>query len=105
MRNILGAGKWGIDMLHSGKVPAWKRAALGLLVSTAFATPSLAQDTAAPPADPATASAAAAAAPTDEEEIVVTATKRNENLQDVPIAITALSTKTLDDLNIDSTLR
>ena len=32
------------------------------------------------------------------EVIVVTATKRAENLQDVPIAITAITTKTLDDL-------
>ena len=40
--------------------------------------------------------------PADEDEIVVTATKRSENLQDVPIAITALSTKTLDDLQVDS---
>jgi outer membrane receptor protein involved in Fe transport len=33
----------------------------------------------------------------DSEEIVVTATKRVENLQDVPIAITAFGTKTLED--------
>ncbi len=37
----------------------------------------------------------------DGEEIVVTATKRAENLQDVPIAITAITTKTLDDLQVD----
>ena len=35
------------------------------------------------------------------EVIVVTATKRAENLQDVPIAITAITTKTLDDLQVD----
>ena len=36
------------------------------------------------------------------EEVVVTAQKREENLQDVPVAVTALSTKKLDDLNINS---
>jgi outer membrane receptor protein involved in Fe transport len=36
------------------------------------------------------------------EEIVVTATKRSENLQDVPIAITAFGTKTLEDNNVQS---
>jgi outer membrane receptor protein involved in Fe transport len=38
---------------------------------------------------------------TDDEVIVVTATKRAENLQDVPIAITAITTKTLDDLQVN----
>ncbi len=38
---------------------------------------------------------------TDEDVIVVTATKREENLQDVPIAITAITTKTLDDLQVN----
>lgn len=35
------------------------------------------------------------------EEVVVTAQKRSENLQDVPISITALGQSTLDDLNIN----
>jgi outer membrane receptor protein involved in Fe transport len=34
-------------------------------------------------------------------EIIVTATKRAESLQDVPIAITAIGTKQLDDLQVD----
>ena len=34
------------------------------------------------------------------EEIIVTAQKRTENLQDVPISIQALGTKTLEELNI-----
>lgn len=34
------------------------------------------------------------------EEIVVTATKRASNLQDVPVAVQALTSKTLEDLNI-----
>ncbi|HYC95605.1 MAG TPA: TonB-dependent receptor, partial [Sphingomicrobium sp.] len=57
-----------------------------------------------PPAEPTTdpalpqAPAAAPRQPVEEgDEIVVTATKRAENLQDVPIAITAFGTKTLED--------
>lgn len=34
------------------------------------------------------------------QEVVVTAEKRTENLQDVPVSITALSTKTLEQLNV-----
>ena len=66
------------------------------LASTAMMTGSaIAQDTT--PAQPATASQQQG----DEEEIIVTATKREENLQDVPIAITAITTKTLDDLQVN----
>lgn len=36
------------------------------------------------------------------EEVVVTATRRAENLQDVPIAITALTDKTLAELNVQT---
>ena len=90
-------------MLHIATVPAWKRVGLGLLLSTAMSAPALAQDAATPPVDSATQPAAVEApAPADDDVIVVTATKRSENLQDVPIAITALSTKTLDDLQVDS---
>lgn len=35
-------------------------------------------------------------------EVVVTAQKREENLQSVPISLTSLNTKTLDELNIQS---
>src|SRR4030095_5623713 len=38
----------------------------------------------------------------DQDEIVVTAQRRAENLQDVPVAITAITTKTLDDTQVDS---
>lgn len=38
----------------------------------------------------------------DESEIVITATKREENLQDVPIAVTVLGTRKLDQLNISN---
>ncbi|PSJ41023.1 TonB-dependent receptor [Sphingomonas deserti] len=37
----------------------------------------------------------------DEDEIIVTAQKREENLQDVPIAITALGTERLDELQVN----
>ena len=83
-------------MLYFANVPSWKRIGFGLLVSTALCAPALAQDA----ATPATAPAAAPAA--DDDVIVVTATKRSENLQDVPIAITAITTKALEDLHVDS---
>ena len=52
-----------------------------------------------PAADPAAQTQPAAR---DEgDTIVVTAQRREENLQDVPIAITAITTKTLDDLQVD----
>jgi outer membrane receptor protein involved in Fe transport len=66
-----------------------------LLASTAvLAMPAFAQET--PPA-----SDQKATADTDySNDIVVTAQKRSENLQDVPIAIQAFGTQKLDDLNI-----
>jgi outer membrane receptor protein involved in Fe transport len=63
---------------------------LALLTSAALAVPAYAQDT---PQTPDTAVHGA-------EEIVVTAQKREENLQDVPISIQALSTTRLDNLNV-----
>ncbi len=79
--------------------PQPKRLAAALLASTVIAAPALAQYQ-APPADPADTPAAAASV--QEEQVVVTAQKRTENLQDVPIAITAITTKTLHDLKVDS---
>ena len=84
------------DFAH---VPSWKRVGFGLLLSTALCAPALAQVTAVPAPDPA---ATTAPQTVDEDVIVVTATKRSENLQDVPIAITAFSTKSLDDLQVDA---
>jgi iron complex outermembrane recepter protein len=88
--------------------PSWKRAALALLASTAICGPAWAQDTQTPPttqpgdaALPQPPAQSPRAPVTDEQEIVVTATKRAENLQDVPIAITAITTKTLDDLQVN----
>src|SRR5262245_7529645 len=75
---------------------------LGLLASTALATPAWAQT------DPGTGAAAPAAAPAptaegaDQSEIVITATKREENLQNVPISVQVLGTKRLDQLNISN---
>jgi iron complex outermembrane recepter protein len=90
--------------LHHDITPQWKRVALALLASTFIAAPgqALAQDTSAQPVDPAQTPAAAEARQDNGEEIIVTATKRSENLQDVPIAITAITTKTLDDLQINA---
>jgi outer membrane receptor protein involved in Fe transport len=87
---------------------------LGLLASTALATPAFAQNTqgqapsgapnstdvAAP--SPATQQAQAAQGQPDTSEIVITATKREENLQNVPIAVTVLGTRKLDQLNISN---
>jgi outer membrane receptor protein involved in Fe transport len=76
-----------------------RRASGVLLVSTAFlGTGAYAQDPAVgqQPQQP-----EATQQDSDSGVIVVTATKRAENLQDVPIAITAITTKTLDDLQVN----
>ena len=95
---------------------------LGLLASTAFiATPGLAQTAAASdpavpagdsPAPEANAPVAVAPAPTeqtgpdgqgaDSSEIIITATKREENMQNVPISVQAIGTRRLDQLNISN---
>ena len=77
------------------------RRACGLFLASTALLPAMAaaQDTAAgeQPAPPAVQEAQQ-----DSEEIVVTATKRAEALQDVPIAITAFATKTLEDNQVQS---
>jgi outer membrane receptor protein involved in Fe transport len=50
---------------------------------------------------PAAYAAEAAAGPTV-EELVVTAQKREENIQDVPVAVTAFSTKKLEELHVNN---
>jgi len=77
---------------------SFARRACGLfLASTALLTSgAYAQETAGEQ------EAAATQREVEGQEIVVTATKRLENLQDVPIAITALSTKTLEDNQVQS---
>ena len=89
--------------------PNWKRAGIALLATTMLCTPSLAFAQEAQPPEAQAPDAALPSPPaeaartpiTEGEEIVVTATKRAENLQDVPIAITAITTKTLDDLHVN----
>jgi iron complex outermembrane receptor protein len=90
----------------------------GLLASTALATPAFAQNTQpqttgqspAPgtnatdvttPPPPVQQKQAAAGVP-DQSEIVITATKREENLQNVPISVQVLGTRKLDQLNISN---
>src|SRR6476659_5474985 len=97
---------------------------LGLLVTTALASPAFAQAPApsdATPATPTTQSPApgtnatdvtsppepvkqaqADANAPDQTEIIITATKREENLQNVPISVQALGTQRLDQLNISN---
>jgi iron complex outermembrane receptor protein len=74
-----------------------KRTGIRLLASTMLCagggTAALAQET-TPPAP------AAPAAGDNEDVIIVTAQKRSENLQHVPISIQALGTQQLDDLNV-----
>nr|MBA2467334.1 TonB-dependent receptor [Sphingomonas sp.] len=85
---------------HSG---ARISAVAALLASSILvpATSALAQAT---PATQAPAGADPAQQPStsggDDQEIVVTATKRSENLQNVPLAITAITTKNLEDLHV-----
>src|SRR3954466_385960 len=91
----------------------------GFLASTAIATPAFAQDPAQAPAPDAataeaTATAAAQPAPAaqtpppaqvtdqDSNEIIITAQKRDENLQDVPISVQAIGTRRLDQLNVSN---
>lgn len=91
---------------------------LGLLASTALATPALAQnsqpqttgqspapgtnatDVTSPPESVKQAQANANAP--DQTEIIITATKREENLQNVPISVQAIGTRRLDQLNISN---
>jgi outer membrane receptor protein involved in Fe transport len=77
---------------------------LGLLASTAFTQHAFAQDTGAAPGQVAQPAPSAAEATPEENDnvIVVTATKREESLQDVPISIQAIGTKKLDQLNISN---
>src|SRR5690348_11505861 len=90
---------------------------LGLLASTAIATPAFAQTqpqtTGQSPA-PGTNATDVTTPPKsvqvrqeaqgipDQSEIIITATKREENLQNVPISVQVLGTRKLDQLNISN---
>ncbi|MEH3103623.1 MAG: TonB-dependent receptor [Sphingomonas phyllosphaerae] len=74
-----------------------------LLATTAlslFATPAIAQDAPAPQGAPSTATPATP--PAGEGEVVVTARFRNESLQQVPIAITAVDGKSLAERQLNN---
>lgn len=87
---------------------------IGFLASSAIAAPAFAQDTSQAPAPATDATAPSAATTTaaqtasaaqsaeDNGEIIVTAQKREENLQDVPISVQAIGTRRLDQLNISN---
>jgi iron complex outermembrane recepter protein len=77
-----------------------RRFATALLGSTMLASAGVAsaQDTSSGEAP---GTAAKSEIDSDREDIIVTAQRRSENLQDVPVAITAFTTKTLDDLQVD----
>jgi len=76
-------------MRHLSKQSKTRVALSALLASTAlgFTTPALAQD---------------AADDANDDEIVVTAQKREQNLQDVPISIQALGQSKLEDAQVAS---
>src|SRR5438445_13555365 len=88
---------------------------LALLASRALATPALGQNTqpqttGQSPAPGTNATDVTAPPPRvqhaqdgnipDQTEIIITATKREENLQNVPISVQAIGTRRLDQLNI-----
>src|SRR6185295_12636315 len=92
---------------------------LGLLATTALASPAFAQTPAPSDATPATPTTQSPAPGTtdvtspparvqvaqnvpDSNEIIITATKREENMQNVPISVQAIGTRRLDQLNISN---
>ena len=74
---------------------------LAALVSTAFTLP-LAAQTVTPPARPASAPAAAANEATEPTQIVVTAQRRAEPLQTVPLSVSALTGAQIKNANVTS---
>ncbi|MEO8547527.1 MAG: TonB-dependent receptor [Sphingomicrobium sp.] len=78
----------------------FRTALLGLLASSALTTPAFAQD----PSTTGQAPARAAAAPegVDQSDIIITATKREESMQNVPLSVQVLGTKKLEQLNISN---
>jgi iron complex outermembrane receptor protein len=88
-------------------VPATRLAAIALLATTMLAGTARAQSNQPPPPGPGPAPAAAGpiadrSPGQGEDEIIVTAQKREENLQSVPISIQALSTQKLSEANVSN---
>jgi outer membrane receptor protein involved in Fe transport len=94
---------------------SFRAAMFGLLATTALTTPAWAQDTqpqttGQSPAPGTNATDVTSPPPTvqvaqdgqvpDQSEIIITATKREENMQNVPISVQVLGTRRLDQLNI-----
>jgi len=90
-------------MLRRNRTTSTRRSGRLLLASTMLlgSGSAFAQATAPLPPPSDTVPEAQEAARDDGDTIIVTAQRRAENLQDVPIAITAITTKTLDDLQVD----
>ncbi len=95
----------------------FRAATFGLLASTALVAPALAQGnqpqtTGQSPAPATNATVVTSPPPRvqtaqdgnvpDQTEIIITATKREENLQNVPISVQAIGTRRLDQLNISN---
>lgn len=92
----------------------YRALALGFLATTALATPAFGQNAQAQASgQPGTGAAIVPAPPpaplrvqngnvADQSEIIITATKREENVQNVPINVIALGTRRLDQLNISN---
>src|SRR5258707_10352862 len=76
---------------------AIRRVSVLLLTSSALGLSSIAMAQ-----DPPAAPPAAGPAPVEAGDIIVTATKRSERLQDVPISIPALGTQTLEQHQVSS---
>lgn len=87
-------------LVREGKMKTFAKSVSFLLAGTAafaISTPALAQDSAPPPPPPQGSTS------TGLDEIVVTAQRRAENLQDVPLSITALPAEQLSARGITST--
>lgn len=81
--------------------------ATSAMVGLTLAAPAFAANTAAPAADAAAQPADAAQAPAPDAaasgEVTVTARRRNENIVDVPLAITVVTSEKIEKLNLKST--
>ncbi|HEY8120156.1 MAG TPA: Plug domain-containing protein, partial [Myxococcota bacterium] len=75
--------------------------AFAAIATIAIGLPTFAQDAAPAPAPPPAPAAAPAPEQRDVEEIIVTATKREANIQDVPIAVSAFQGDELAQRGID----